>query len=580
VIYVKEAKNRMARVFPIRWVYRLIIICCFAGFFPQELKGNDSNEVTLNLSNRYLFLPDISTITQTSGVAGVNRQYTVKGQFQLYIDFQANFALFAQVDANAIDDSPIRRTLNPDEVFGMTTKLNGVVITDTQILFSGRVADGSMVSIAVTIKDDLIYLSGQTTPPPNSADFFIYKIDAVAARKYSGGLGGDPPYKIATIQDLFELSGEPNDYDKNFIMTADVNLAEYIFDNALIAPYHDVNSGLDVTPFSGTFNGDGHKISNLRIIGKKRIILGLFGIINSGTISSLGLEMVDVNGTEDWTGGLAGWFYSGIITSCYSTGMVIGEDGVGGLVGYNLAGSIVSCYSTCNVIGYGSVGGLAGDSFCSIISCFSSGAVTGDSAVGGLVGMNWHDGSITKSYSTSTVVGNSAVGGLVGFNGHGFINSSFSKGMVFGSNSGWDIGGLVGYNDGSIIYCYSTSPVTGWPYVGGLVGSNGGNIASSYSAGPVIGTRHTGGLIGMNYNINKTTLSFWDSETSGQLISDGGTGKTTTEMKTEATFLDAGWDFIGETQNGDQDIWWIVEANRGQSNPTYPRLWWEKIPEN
>ena len=40
-------------------------------------------------------------------------------------------------------------------------------------------------------------------------------------------------------------------------------------------------------------------------------------------------------------------------------------------------------------------------------------------------------------------------------------------------------------------------------------------------------------------------------------------------MQTESTFIDAGWDFIGEIENGTDDIWWILE---GQD---YPRLWWE-----
>jgi hypothetical protein len=45
-------------------------------------------------------------------------------------------------------------------------------------------------------------------------------------------------------------------------------------------------------------------------------------------------------------------------------------------------------------------------------------------------------------------------------------------------------------------------------------------------------------------------------------------------MQTASTFLDAGWDFIGEAENGTDDIWWIDE---GQD---YPRLWWEMIAEN
>ena len=59
-------------------------------------------------------------------------------------------------------------------------------------------------------------------------------------------------------------------------------------------------------------------------------------------------------------------------------------------------------------------------------------------------------------------------------------------------------------------------------------------------------------------------------ETSGQSNSDGGIGKTTAEMKTENTFTDAGWDFVGETENGSEDTWWIKEGL------DYPRLWWQK----
>jgi hypothetical protein len=63
--------------------------------------------------------------------------------------------------------------------------------------------------------------------------------------------------------------------------------------------------------------------------------------------------------------------------------------------------------------------------------------------------------------------------------------------------------------------------------------------------------------------------SFWDVEVSGMTESDGGAGLTTGEMMTGATFLEAGWDFVGEEANGTDEIWWIDEGN------DYPRLWWE-----
>ena len=104
--------------------------------------------------------------------------------------------------------------------------------------------------------------------------------------------------------------------------------------------------------------------------------------------------------------------------------------------------------------------------------------------------------------------------------------------------------------------------------VGGLVGWNWGRIATSYSTGSVTGNEDVGGLVGDN-DYGSVTASFWDIETSGQSANDGGTGKTAVEMQTALTFLNAGWDFMDETDNGTEDIWWILE---GQD---YPGLWWQ-----
>jgi len=58
-------------------------------------------------------------------------------------------------------------------------------------------------------------------------------------------------------------------------------------------------------------------------------------------------------------------------------------------------------------------------------------------------------------------------------------------------------------------------------------------------------------------------------ETSGQVTSGGGTGKTTAEMQMASIFTDAGWDFVGESENGTEDIWSICEGTN------YPRLVWQ-----
>jgi len=181
--------------------------------------------------------------------------------------------------------------------------------------------------------------------------------------------------------------------------------------------------------------------------------------------------------------------------------------------------------------------------------------ITGDDYIGGLAGGNY--GRITKSYSTGSVRGGGSggdgfdVGGLVGDNMR-IINESCSTATVSGTDF---VGGLVGWADdtGSIINSYATGNVIeitesdGWDF-GGLVGEDHGNITNCYSTGYIVvgAPNEVGGLVGYYLDVDGgiITNSFWDTQTSGQTISDGGVGKTTAEMKTEATFTSAGWDFV------------------------------------
>jgi len=93
-----------------------------------------------------------------------------------------------------------------------------------------------------------------------------------------------------------------------------------------------------------TFDGNGHVVSNLHIKGSR--LLGLFGQLGSGAvISNLGLEAVDVNGTDSNIGSLVG-SNKGSISTTYNTGEVVGNWSVGGLVGANYGGNITTSYST------------------------------------------------------------------------------------------------------------------------------------------------------------------------------------------------------------------------------------------
>jgi hypothetical protein len=332
---------------------------------------------------------------------------------------------------------------------------------------------------------------------------------------YSGGLGTlEEPYRIANKADLLELAGSTEDYNKCFILTADINMGGQVFTTAIIAADTSSDDYFQGTAFMGTFDGNSHKITNFTINGGSNYYLGLFGYIDAGgTVKNLGLENCEVSGW-DYVGGLVGLnYYDGTVSNCYSTGAVSGVSWVGGLMGINHFGTVSICYAAGNVFGSGSVGGL--------------------------VGYNNY-GTVSKCYAAGTVSGVAYVGGLVGYRYYGTVSNCYARGSVSGGY--WYVGGLVGWNNSTVSNCYST--------------------------GSVSGSSIGGGLVGYDY-FGTVTASFWDIDTSGQATSAGGTGKTTAEMQTKSTFTDAGWDFVGEVINGPNDIWKICEGTN------YPKLSWQ-----
>jgi hypothetical protein len=351
---------------------------------------------------------------------------------------------------------------------------------------------------------------------------------AVVEAKYSGGTGEpNNPYRIATAEDLNNIGNYEEDWDKHFVLVNDVNVAQYTGTQFKIIGrwiwWNDPNN----KPFAGVFDGNEHKVWNFTWVSDNRDGVGIFGYLGrTGQIKNLRMENIDVNAINGRdVGGLVG-HKEGMITNCHSIGNVSGEDGVGGLVGSN-SGTISGCYFTGSTSGKAGVGGLAGDNYGTITDCYSTGGVSGkEDCVGGLVGTL--DGEIINCYSSSSVKGRNDVGGLSGDSIYGRIKVCYSTGSVTGKSC---VGGIVGISGkGVIIDCYSIGNVSGNYSVGGLVGFNGGTV----------------------------TASFWDMQTSGQLTSGGGIGKTTAEMKRRSTFTGAGWDFI--------EIWGIGE------DQTYPFL--------
>ena len=134
------------------------------------------------------------------------------------------------------------------------------------------------------------------------------------------------------------------------------------------------------------------------------------------------------------------------------------------------------------------------------------GSVTGSGDVGGLVGYN--RGSISACYATgnaTAATSYSSAGGLVGTNNSGSISASYATGNAT-ALEGY-AGGLVGYNSrGTISASYATgnAEATSYGNVGGLLGyNNNGSISGSYATGNATATgadSRAGGLLGYNNN--------------------------------------------------------------------------------
>ena len=344
-------------------------------------------------------------------------------------------------------------------------------------------------------------------------------------------------------------------------------------------------------PFAATFDGNGYTISNLYING--RTGTGLFSVTHSNSvIKRAGLVSATVAGSGYGNGGVLVGENNGAIANSFTDGIVGGcFDNIGGLVGTN-AGIIDSSHSTGGVLSargtgggglrdlfedltgiyiggssrtcYTDGGGLVGQNYGTITASHSASDVSGHSDnFGGLVGAN-RGGTITDSYATGPVSGNgyADVGGLVGDNDAGSIVASHATGAVSGqgdlfgglagrnsgvivasyatgnvSGNGYSrVGGLVGGNDsnGSITATYATGEVSGrGDFFGGLVGRNSGSITASYAIGRVSGNGGTdgSGLLDANRDGGVVSDSYWDTQTTGRVSSEGGIGKTTHELQ-------------------------------------------------
>ena len=273
------------------------------------------------------------------------------------------------------------------------------------------------------------------------------------------------------------------------------------------------NNGAGWTPigdarrytYTGQFHGRGKTISHLFINNSSALYVGLFGAVGSGgRITGVGLTEVSLSSSRPAVAGSLVGSNAGTVTASYATGTV--SINVGGVTNANsIAGGLT---------GHNTSTGAAQASFAEV--AVSARHNSASAIIGGLTGQN--DGNIRASYAAGTL----AVTG----------NTRFTKG-------------------------------------GGLAGNNGGTITASYARGRVTATGSgaaAGGLVGGNLRNGRVVASYWDTATSGQTGSAGGTGQTSSALQTPSGYnysgIYAGWDLNLDGVAGGDSPWYFGGVNQ------------------
>ncbi len=185
------------------------------------------------------------------------------------------------------------------------------------------------------------------------------------------------PYQIYTPD---QLNMVRNSLSSSYILMNDLNMSSY--SNFIpIGNYTD--------QFTGTFDGNGHAISNLTINQPAANYVGLFGYLgNYGIVKNLGIASGTITGNS-FVGGISSY-------ATYSNYYNVAP--------YNKipnsSGQIDHCFNNATVSGYSFVGGLAGDNEGLITNCYNSGIITGNSYyAGGIAGQQNSEGTIMYSYN-------------------------------------------------------------------------------------------------------------------------------------------------------------------------------------
>ncbi len=327
--------------------------------------------------------------------------------------------------------------------------------------------------------------------------------------------GDNEVREIRTVEDLLAVS---EDLGGTYRLEADLNMAGVAF-----SPIGNEKTGV----FTGSFDGNGHTISNLDVYLPDNKYVGLFGCLDGATVKNLRLTNVRASGYR-YVGGIAGCALGECsIENCQVSGSVeavyaIIDVNVGGIVGYFEAGTVSGCENAASVYGHYqttgtkiAAGGIVGKNNAGELqNCDNGGDVTAKSELpnnssygyayayaGGIIGLN-EQGAVSSCNNCGEI--NSSAYGYSDYSYNGGILGKTEKCIVqncanygsIGKSADYG-GGIVGYGERVLVRsCFNAGEICS-SYCGGAAGFiSKGNVSESINNGYIHGSSYIGGIAG------------------------------------------------------------------------------------
>ena len=276
-----------------------------------------------------------------------------------------------------------------------------------------------------------------------------------------------PTVHITTVDELLQLAKDCSldtySTHRTVLLDADLDLVGQGF------------AGIPI--FNGTFDGQGHTISNLNLVQDGSVV-GFFRYLESdAVVQNLTLQgRAMPEGSRRTIGSVAG-SNAGTVKNCSFVGVSSGVSMVGGIVGQNLSGGVVDgCTVTGSVYGAHFVGGIAGDNHGVIANCVNKASVNTK------VEQNEIDiSSLTLKdlIGTENVADITDIGGVAGSSA-GVVKNCQNLGTVGYQHMGYNVGGIVGSQTGYVTACTNYGTVYARKEAGGIVGQMEPNSILEY----------------------------------------------------------------------------------------------------